>query len=204
MAHKLKDTPRTYQTSSSKMRQGNEVNKPEETAAALDALSDPFAKLKEAADACGFPQSTVKALVRRMETKYKPVDDEIKALKTPQLLHLIEEKIGMCLEHMDDYTFANAELRDLAVTFGILAEKRQLLRGEPTQILSVNERVNMNELLPQIIKEAGRRGMTIDATPTQIEHEAGVDTRVLPREGLDAKDISRTAARLARKMSDKL
>ena len=193
MAHKLKDKPQTYQTKSSKSQQGNEFNKPEETAAALESLSDPFAKLKDAAEACGFPQVTIKALVRRMETKYKPVDDEIKALKTPALLSLIEEKIGMCLEHMDDYTFANAELRDLAVTFGILAEKRQLLRGEPTQILSVNERTHMNDLLPMIVKEAGRRGMTIDATPINIDDDAGVNTRVLAREGLDAKDVSRTA-----------
>lgn len=193
MAHKMKGKPVTYQTRSSTRQQGKENTDPENTAAALEALSDPFAKLKDAAEACGFPQVTIQALVRRMETKYKPVGDEITALKTPALLSLIEEKIGMCLEHMDDYTFANAELRDLAVTFGILAEKRQLLRGEPTQILSVNERTHMNDLLPMIVKEATRRGMTIDATPTQVEHEAGVDTRVLAREGLDAKDVSRTA-----------
>ena len=193
MSHKLKDKPQKYQTRSTTRQQGNEFNKPEETAAALESLSDPFAKLKDAAEACGFPQVTIKALVRRMETKYKPVDDEMKALKTPALLSLIEEKIGMCLEHMDDYTFANAELRDLAVTFGILAEKRQLLRGEPTQILSVNERTHMNDLLPMIVKEAGRRGMTIDATPINIDDDAGVNTRVLGREGLDAKDVSRTA-----------
>lgn len=193
MAHELRGKPKNYVAPGDKRKQGKEYTDPNETAAALDALSDPFTKLKDVAEECGFPESTIKALVRRLETKYQPVKKELGAIKTPQLLSLIEEKIGMALEHMDDVTFANAELRDLAVTFGILAEKRQLLRGEPTQILSVNERTHMNELLPLIVKEASRRGMTIDATPINDGDEVGVNTRVLGREGLSDHDTSRTA-----------
>ena len=42
-----------------------------------------------------------------------------------------------------------------------LIEKRQLLKGEPTQIISVDERKTLNQLLPLLIVEAQRRNVEI-------------------------------------------
>jgi hypothetical protein len=64
----------------------------------------------------------------------------------------------------------------LAIITGILTEKEQLLLGKPTQILSHQERKNLNELIPVLIQEARRRGIdfgisaeTTDAIYTEIE-----------------------------------
>jgi len=194
MTHKLRDKPKGYDHSKNKKDYSSiEKRDTEAAAVAIDTVTDPFTTLGDAAEACGLSRDVIRSLTRRLQTKYQPVGENIKRLKTPQLLKIIEEKIHMALEHMDEYTFANAELRDLAVTFGILAEKRQLLMGEPTQILSVQERSHMNNLIQPLIDEARRRGMTIDVTPINVADETGVDTRVLPRSGGSDNDVSRTA-----------
>lgn len=100
------------------------------------------------------------------------------------------------------------EMRALAMLKGITAEKiqntgvgelsrgvkemismRQLLRGEPTQILSTNQRAKLFEIMPAIVKELARRGnhieigpsgemrmtkqvRTLDAEPVEEPHEA--------------------------------
>jgi hypothetical protein len=48
-----------------------------------------------------------------------------------------------------------------------MIEKRQLLRGEPTQIISDAERKKLHELLPLAIAEAQRRGLTLDGQVTE-------------------------------------
>jgi len=196
---KLREKPKNYAQKQKVKELSYEFKAPELSAEAIDGATVPFARLEAVAKECGFPERTLNALMRRMATKYKPVKDEVERIKTPQLLKLIEDKLQMALEHMDEYTFADANLRDLAVTFGILAEKRQLLKGEPTQILSINERSHMNELIPDLIKEAGRRGMTIDVTPVHVDDKAGIDTRLEPRSGISEMDVSKTARKFKKK-----
>ena len=53
---------------------------------------------------------------------------------------------------------------------GILIEKKQLLAGLPTSILSIEDRRSINQMLPLLLKEANRRGITIDQTPDQPTH----------------------------------
>ena len=57
---------------------------------------------------------------------------------------------------------AEGAARDLAVTFGILFDKGQLLRGEPTQVRTYEQRERIHELIPALLNEAKRRGITID------------------------------------------
>ena len=201
MAGKLKKDPKKYRSSLNKTGGNNEKEKldPEGAAEIIDTVTDPFIGLKQAAEACNFPTGALQALVKRLETKYQPVGEHVKKMKTNDILRMINEKIYMALDHMDPYTFANAELRDLAVTFSILAEKRQLLMGEPTQILSVQERSHMNELIPNIIREAERRGMTIDVTPINAFDEPGVDARVLPVHETTEREVSMTVRKLPKK-----
>ena len=65
------------------------------------------------------------------------------------------------MTYIDDYVMADANYRDLCMGLGILVEKRQLLKGEPTQIISVDERKTLNQLLPPLIVEAQRRNVAI-------------------------------------------
>ena len=62
---------------------------------------------------------------------------------------------------------AEASARDLMLGMSALVEKRQLLRGEPTQIISDLERKRLTELLPLLSFEMQRRGITYDGQVTQ-------------------------------------
>ena len=53
-------------------------------------------------------------------------------------------------------------LKDLAYTFDRLMNMRQLMRGEPTAILTVEDRQGLNKLVPLLLKESQRRGMIMD------------------------------------------
>lgn len=57
---------------------------------------------------------------------------------------------------------------------------RQLLRGEPTQIVSIDDRKTLNELVPALVKAAQRRGIIIDGIGRTLEEpQRGIpDSRV--------------------------
>jgi len=152
-------------------------------------------RFMEVSEACGMPKAMALALKKRMETRYIPATETLRNVQTSQLINYLDDRALKALEYMDDAVFAEANLRDLAVSMGILIEKRQLLRGEPTQILSIEERQNVNELIPQIIHEAKRRGMTIDSYPTNGNDEEGQATTVYP-DPQDRAHIDSTYRRL--------
>ncbi len=51
------------------------------------------------------------------------------------------------------------------VAAGILMDKCQLLRGEPTAIMRFQDMCKMDEILEAVAKELKRRGKMIDVTP---------------------------------------
>ena len=141
-----------------------EVMKPKETAEVLDAATDPFATIKAAAKQCGFPESTLKQLMKRMEVRYAPLDAAIREVKDKQMVKLLEDRAHRCLTDMDDFAMAGAGVRDLAVSSGIMIDKAQLLRGEPTQITKITDMREIDEKLKAVHAEMERRGMLIDVT----------------------------------------
>lgn len=150
---------------------------------------EPYANLKQVAEEAGFSSQIISGMLKRLKAQHQPVARELKNLTTSKMIQQLNEKIGMALEYMDDFSFSNASLRDLTIGLGILIEKKQLLSGEPTQILSVEERKNINELLPYLIKETNRRGIT-------IEHVPGEPVRtILPAE-VQEQQINATARRI--------
>lgn len=141
--------------------------KPERAAALIDAATDPFASIARALKESGLPVSTGEAFLRRLRVRYgKPVQ-LARELKTADLIRKLNERIDLALEYMDENVIAQATYRDLAMGTSALIEKRQLLSGEPTQILSDHERKKLHELLPLAIAEAQRRGLTIPGTVTE-------------------------------------
>lgn len=166
----------------------------EEHAALLDASSEQFARVRLLAEELGLKPAVVSRLVRRMRAKYQPITGELRQHKTSEILAMIEDRVGRALGYLDDQVLSEAKAKDLAITLGILLEKRQLLRGEPTQILSVEERQGLNELLPRLIAEAKRRGLAIDVyggeavvAPPEPERVARPRTGRLTFEQLSAR-----------------
>lgn len=141
-----------------------EESNPEKVAAIIDALSvpEPYVKIQDAFKEAGLPPNVTQAVLKRLRVKYNGAITELKAFKTSELIDAIGKKISLALEYMDDKVMAEANFRDLALATTAMIEKRQLLRGEPTQIISDNERKKLHELLPDLIAEARRRGVTIE------------------------------------------
>ena len=140
-----------------------EVTTPPETqAAVLDALSDPINKLKHAFAEAGLPEKVNERLIHRLRVKYSGVITEARNLKTQEILDLLGTKIHLGLQYLDDKVMAEASARDLMLGLGVMVEKRQLLRGEPTQIISDHDRKKLTELTPLLIAEAQRRGITLE------------------------------------------
>ncbi len=132
----------------------------------LDVATDPFATVAAAAKECGFPEATLKQLLKRMRTRYKPFNDALREVKRDELIKILEDRALRCIEYVDDFAMAKASLRDLAITAGVLIDKSLLLKGEPTAIFRNEDRRKLNELLPALIAEAKRRGVNIiDVTP---------------------------------------
>lgn len=144
------------------------------------------------AEACGLPPDTARAVVKRLETKYQPITEVVKRGTTKALLAQMEEKLPMLLDGITQEKINDSALREIAVAFGVIAEKRQLYKGEPTQILTHGERSNINDLIPAIMKEAERRGMTIDAEFHEVP-----DIKVSLPDDPQIESLSKTAARQA-------
>ena len=156
-----------------------EVVKPEVFADFLVQFAeDPDCNLTRLAKACGLPRRTARDIVKRLESRYQPVLEETKKVSTKSILKQIDEALPLILGRMSDADLLkNLTMRDAAVASGVLIDKRQLLRGEPTQILSVEERRSMNELTPALIAEMKRRSIVIDVEYEDIPPDSTVVSR---------------------------
>lgn len=145
-----------------------ENKNPERFAAIVDAATDPLMKLQEAMEANGVPDRAAQALLRRIRMKFFDTVTATKNLKKIELDEMIGQKIHLMLSYLDDKVAGEASARDLAMGISQLVEKQQLIRGEPTQIISDHERKKLNELAPLLMLEVQRRGLTIDVTPEVV------------------------------------
>ena len=146
-----------------------EFRNPEKAAALIDAATEPEAlqKIRDAMTAAGLPDNVKTSLIHRLKVRYFGAVTEIRNLKTQEILDLLGKKIHLALSYMDDKVMAEASFRDLALGSTAMIEKRSLLRGEPTQIVSDHERKKLVELMPLLLAEAQRRGVTIPGTVTE-------------------------------------
>ena len=157
--------------------------------ALIESAIDPFQTLVDAAKESGLNPSVADAVVRRLKGQHQSFMNSAKALSTNNMVSALNQKIAMVLEFIDPVVLAQASFRDLTVGLGILIEKRQLLSGEPTQILSLDERKNLRDMLPVLMKEAKRRSITIEQVPDEI-------TRSIPPQKVPEEQLNSTARRI--------
>lgn len=145
-----------------------ELKNPDKAAALIDAMTEPdkYNDLKAALAACGLPGNVSDKMIHRLRVKYTGALTPIRNLKTQEILQMLGEKIHLGLQYLDDKVFAEASARDIMMGLSQLIEKRALLRGEPTQIISNDDRKKLSELLPALVAEGQRRGITMDGTVT--------------------------------------
>lgn len=155
----------------------------------VSMAENPGESVMALARACGMKESTARNIVTRMNMRYQPVIEEVRKVTSASLIEQIEEKLPILLDAITVKKVNESALREIAVAFGVLAEKRQLLKGEPTQIMTYGERDNINNLLPFLVDEAKRRGMVVDASFREI-----VDVNIIPPEEIHEAAVSKSAA----------
>lgn len=150
-----------------------EEAQPEKTAEFIELVSNPLVSVNEAAARCGLPHGTAYRLLKRLRTKYAPVVEATRKVTTDTLLESLGNVAQKIIDSIDPLDIEEASLKDKTIAFGILVDKRQLLSGQPTQILSVEERRNLDQLLPALIAEAEKRGLVTDAEFEVIDGPSG-------------------------------
>ncbi len=182
-----------------------ETRRPDVTAEFLLAFaSEPWVPIADLARRCGLSDVTAAALTKRIEQRYQPVVEKVRDISGKEMLRKLDQKTHMLVDAIDQDTIDNTAgakggLKDIAIAFGILAEKRQLLQGRPTQILSVEERVNLSAVLPSLIKEAQRRGLTVDLNAGEFSVDDGTSTpRVVAPDKMQDAGLSATVRKLQR------
>ena len=145
-----------------------EVKDPEKAAEVLDIATDPFMTIRAAAKECGFPPSTLHQFMKRIEARYRPLGDAIRTLKNDEMVKLLEDRARRAFEYLDDFALAAASAKDLAIAGGVMIDKARLLKDQPTQIWSREDRRKQDQLMTALLVEAKRRGIIVDATPTAV------------------------------------
>jgi hypothetical protein len=174
------------------------------TKAIIEATTTPEGAFKNAARELGFPHSLIKALLGRVR-KIEPLEvDKLRQTDNISIIAKTEHVIERLMDHMDDYAMGKASIRDLAVAFGIMVEKRQLLKGEPTQVISVEHREEMPEVMRALLKEAARRNIPIELAQSEYHeiaptHRASVSAKHPPGKRSQGKDYATPTTKEDRK-----
>lgn len=108
-----------------------------------------------------------KQKIKKMEAGTHEIS-EVQPLTLGQMADACDTKAGEILQLMTKESISAATLAQKAQAFGVLIEKGRLLRGEATQIITHDDRRTLKDLIPAFMKEAERRGITIDGEVTEI------------------------------------
>lgn len=150
-----------------------ENSDPERAAAYIAAITNPlnedFGDIRREMEKSGFSERVREDTIRRLKIMHSQPLTEIKNLRRGDLSDLIGKKIHLGLACLDDKKMMDASARDLMLGVSALIEKKQLLDGQPTQIISDHERKKLNELAPLLVEEVKRRGITVEGTVVSKE-----------------------------------
>lgn len=124
--------------------------------------ADPTLSIADTAARTGLSKATISGIRRAMKRELLVPTLELRKLTQKHLQALVDDRLTTALESIDDRAIMVAPVKDRAYTADKLFNMRQLMRGEPTQIMTVDDRRTLNQLVPALIAEAQRRGITFD------------------------------------------
>ena len=119
-------------------------------------------------------------VVTSLPTTVREVNHEIKRgkhLNTDLLAERLESRLDVIHEYLTPERLSakldRANLSHIGIYEGILLDKLFALRGQPTQIVSVQEHRKMDELMPALLAEIQRRGLQARLTERTAEIAVG-------------------------------
>ncbi len=139
---------------------------------AVQPTPEDLDRFKAAGIACGYDSDTMDRLAARCQGRPLSARGRVR-LDDQQLLAVIDDRLARVFEYFDDHALSKMDGRNLMVAAGILTDKRQLLRGEPTAITRFQDMRKMDEILEAVDMELKRRGKLVDVTPAPAEVASG-------------------------------
>ncbi len=138
---------------------------PEKFAAGVAALSDPAQSVAGAARQAGLNPDVAYKIAKRLDGDLQPLGRVLEDVRIEDLTRRFGMLTRDALDHLTPEKLNGATAQQLAIIAGIAADKWQLLRGQPTQRVEIDDRRKMDEVLNLIMQEAQRRNIEIDVTP---------------------------------------
>ena len=141
---------------------------------AAEAYSQALVKIERfGLEACTPPGCSLPVLSEEvaLEQEFKKFIRELKGATNELFLGLLEKGLAKAFWILanDDSVFERLNAKELALLIGHLTETRQLLKGEPTKIISVEDRRHWDELGVALLHEVERRNLKYDLPPSQFQ-----------------------------------
>lgn len=134
----------------------------------VEPLAEGESAFLSACGKLGIRSGMANALLDRLKrldgAKIKIVDE----IGDEELAGRYGQKIQLLLSYLDDFAMSRSSAKDLVGSIGTLTDKRQLLRGEPTQITRLEDVKKLDELGAMLKTEMKHRGKIIDITPEVV------------------------------------
>lgn len=127
-----------------------------------------YAALRESLKGAGMKPALINAILARLRTDLAPAMEAGKRFTIAEMLETTERKLPLIAHYIDEFSVSQASLKDLTIAWGILVEKHQLLSNKPTQIVDFRSRATVEVMVPALLAEAKRRGITVDSTAARV------------------------------------
>ena len=111
-------------------------------------------------------KNTLAEIRRRINTKAIAKNFPTTSYNEEQLRAKVSTGLAQVLYYIDATTLGKAKLSELSQMFKTLFEAQQLLDGKPTTILSRGDKDQLKSLIPRLLQEAKRRGISLHKVKT--------------------------------------
>ena len=153
-------------------KEGAQAMKDEIEGEVIGALvSSPAPDIEAIAKKHGLSQAKVRGIQKVLQTSDLALNLELRRVTQGDLLANVDDGLIRALERVRA-TVELAPTRDAVYAAKELFNMRQLINGEPTTIMNVEDRRALNELLPRALEEAKRRGFLFDGNGNIIRGPA--------------------------------
>ena len=135
-------------------------------ALAVQPSPEALERFKKAGVAIGYDLDTMERLAARCQGTPPSARGRVR-LDDVELLAVIDDRLARVFEFFDDHVLGKMDGRNLMVAAGILTDKRQILKGDPTAIIKLQDMRKLDDILEAAVKELKRRPKMIDVTPEE-------------------------------------
>jgi len=155
-------------------KDATENTHPEKFKEAFTLLTDPLrGSFDKIAETVNLPVSTVKQISTRVDTRYLGLSSQLKDIQAKELIKRLEGTAVEIIDRITEEDIARASLRDKSISAAVFIDKAIQVRNKGALVVEYSEveKESLRSLLPRIVTEMKRRGMTYELNTTTGQYE---------------------------------